>query len=58
MRKGNSLKLADFGFAQQLNGRGTIKGDAGSPLYMSWELMKKKEYTSKCDVWALGVLFY
>jgi serine/threonine protein kinase len=30
----------------------------GTPLYMSAEILKGIAYTSKCDVWALGIIFY
>jgi len=30
----------------------------GSPLYMAPEVIKNEKYSSKVDVWALGVLTY
>ena len=30
----------------------------GTPLYMSLEVLKGESYTSKCDIWALGTIFY
>lgn len=30
----------------------------GTPLYMSSEVLKGSPYTSKCDIWAVGVIFY
>jgi len=30
----------------------------GSPLYMAPELVAGQKYTSKIDVWAIGVLTY
>ena len=30
----------------------------GTPLYMSLEILKGEKYTSKCDIWALGFIFY
>jgi serine/threonine protein kinase len=60
MTKGNILKLGDFGFAKQChNGKTQINQSAvGTPLYMSLEILKGDEYTSKCDIWALGFIFY
>ena len=29
-----------------------------SPLYASPQLLENMEYSSKCDVWSTGVLFY
>lgn len=30
----------------------------GTPLYMPIEILKSENYTSKCDIWALGFIFY
>lgn len=30
----------------------------GTPLYQSPQLLAGKTYTYKCDVWALGMIFY
>lgn len=30
----------------------------GTPLYMSVQILKGEDYTSKCDIWALGFIFY
>lgn len=32
--------------------------EAGTPRYMAPEFVKNQPYTSKIDVWALGVIFY
>jgi len=53
------LKLADFGFAKYVISHTTLqKSIVGTPLYMSPQLLKRVKYTSKCDVWSLGVIFY
>lgn len=53
------LKLADFGFAKYVISHNAMqKSIVGTPLYMSPELLKRIKYTSKCDVWSLGVIFY
>jgi len=59
MKKGNILKLGDFGFAKQMReGTQMAATCVGTPLYMSLELLKGENYTSKCDIWALGFIFY
>ena len=30
----------------------------GTPIYMSPQVLKQKSYTTKTDIWSLGVLFY
>jgi serine/threonine-protein kinase ULK/ATG1 len=35
-----------------------LKSMVGTPLYMAPQILKREKYTSKCDVWSMGVLFY
>lgn len=58
MKKGNTLKLGDFGFAKQIDQKSMVSTAVGTPLYMSLEILKGDKYTSKCDIWALGFIFY
>ena len=53
------MKIGDFGFAKRNVSR-KMKNETsvGTPLYMSTQLLKGQAYTSKCDVWAIGVIFY
>jgi len=30
----------------------------GSPIYMAPEVLKGESYTSKTDVWSMGIVFY
>lgn len=30
----------------------------GTPLYMSPQILSKKLFSSKCDIWSLGMTFY
>ena len=54
-----TVKIGDFGFAKRNVSR-NMKSETsvGTPLYMSGEVLKGIAYTSKCDVWAVGVIFY
>lgn len=58
MKKGY-VKIADFGFAKELvNVNEAIFSNVGSPLYSAPQILENKEYTSKCDIWSLGILIY
>lgn len=53
------MKICDFGFSKKSNSkRMKHKTVVGTPLYMSIEILKGQQYTSKCDIWALGFIFY
>lgn len=53
------MKICDFGFSKKsTNKRLKHKTIVGTPLYMSLEILKGQPYTSKCDIWALGFIFY
>jgi serine/threonine protein kinase len=53
------MKICDFGFSKKTSSK-RIKHNTivGTPLYMSLEILKGRPYTSKCDIWALGFIFY
>lgn len=52
--------LIDFGFACELqNGDKTVlKESVGTPSYMSPEMLQRKNYTFKSDIWSLGVVLF
>ena len=53
------LKLADFGFSKKDRAkRMAAQTMVGTPMYMSIQILKGMPYSSKCDIWALGVIFY
>ncbi len=49
--------LMDFGTGRELND-GSIKGLAGTPLYLAPELLSGGEATIRSDIYSVGVLLY
>ena len=57
--KGAAVKLADFGLAIELqNEQQAWFGFAGTPGYLSPEVLKKEPYGKPVDIWACGVILY
>jgi serine/threonine protein kinase len=54
----NLLKICDFGFARYFENDIMLGTICGSPLYMAPEIMNKKKYNSKVDLWSLGIIIY
>ena len=52
------LKITDFGLARYYNNDNMITTICGSPLYMAPEILKKKKYSIKSDLWSVGVILY
>ena len=51
-------KLADFGFAKQLEPDGRTYTRCGTPEYVAPEMLTKKGHNAAVDLWSLGVLVY
>ncbi|EGC36669.1 hypothetical protein DICPUDRAFT_150846 [Dictyostelium purpureum] len=49
------VKIADFGVSEKLNGASQSKEMIGTPLWMAPEVILKKNYDYKADVWSLGI---
>ncbi|UMM30127.1 hypothetical protein L5515_012138 [Caenorhabditis briggsae] len=56
--KGAAVKLADFGLAIEVNDSEAWHGFAGTPGYLSPEVLKKDPYSKPVDIWACGVILY
>ncbi|KAM7449779.1 Calcium/calmodulin-dependent protein kinase type II subunit gamma [Porites harrisoni] len=57
--KGAAVKLADFGLAIEVDGdKLGWYGFAGTPGYLSPEVLKKEPYGRPVDLWACGVILY
>lgn len=53
------VKVTDFGFAKALSSsRELTRTVIGTPLYMSPQILSKQPYSSKCDIWSIGVIYY
>ncbi|XP_056881371.1 serine/threonine-protein kinase ULK3 isoform X6 [Takifugu flavidus] len=55
---GSVLKLADFGFAQYMSPWDEHSVLRGSPLYMAPEMVCRRQYDSRVDLWSVGVILY
>ncbi|XP_012716888.2 calcium/calmodulin-dependent protein kinase type II delta 1 chain isoform X3 [Fundulus heteroclitus] len=57
--KGAAVKLADFGLAIEVQGdHQAWFGFAGTPGYLSPEVLRKDPYGKPVDMWACGVILY
>lgn len=52
------VKIADFGFAKKATSNPKETVNVGSPLYMSPEALQGNIYTTKNDIWSVGVILY
>jgi serine/threonine protein kinase len=56
------IKLIDFGFAKVVESNTMNETFCGTPMYMAPEIFKSREdnkkYTSKSDLWSLGIILY
>ncbi|XP_065565645.1 calcium/calmodulin-dependent protein kinase type II alpha chain-like [Artemia franciscana] len=56
---GAAVKLADFGLAIEVQDQTRAwYGFAGTPGYLSPEMLKKEPYGNAVDIWASGVILY
>ncbi|PSC74948.1 Kinase superfamily isoform 4 isoform A [Micractinium conductrix] len=55
---GGTLKIADFGFARNLQPQGLAETLCGSPLYMAPEILHFHKYDAKADLWSIGAILY
>ncbi|EGR32514.1 protein kinase domain protein [Ichthyophthirius multifiliis] len=56
-----SVKIADFGFSKVIETgmeEPILVSFVGTPLYMSPQVLQQQSYSSKTDIWSLGILYY
>ncbi len=50
------VKICDFGWA--VHSKQLRKTNCGTPLYISPQIVRLEQYSSKIDVWNIGILTY
>ncbi|KAL4492576.1 hypothetical protein ABPG72_007689 [Tetrahymena utriculariae] len=54
----SNLKVIDFGASTKFDHNEKLTKRIGTPFYVAPEILTKKPYDEKCDVWSLGVIMY
>jgi len=54
----SAFKLADFGFAKEMDEADGFRNPAGTLGYAAPEVLEKRQYGPACDVWSAGVVLY
>ncbi len=59
LNKNKEIKIGDFGISKSLD-QSVMAATAmiGTPYYLSPEMVEGKPYSTKADIWALGVILY
>lgn len=52
------MLLSDFGFASYMSPWDEQSALRGSPLYMAPEMVCRRQYDSRVDLWSVGVILY
>ena len=58
LHQNGNLKIADFGMSKVQDQHALLRSHVGTPYYMAPQILQKIDYTRKCDIWSLGVIFY
>ncbi|EED86973.1 predicted protein, partial [Thalassiosira pseudonana CCMP1335] len=52
------VRLADFGFAQHVHAPNSLTSQCGTPFFVAPEVINRKPYDQKVDMWSIGVTAY
>jgi len=52
------IRLADFGFAQHVHAPNSLTSQCGTPFFVAPEVINRKPYDQKVDMWSIGVTTY
>ena len=52
------LKVIDFGTSRLFDPSKKMRQRIGTPYYIAPEVLSKKGYNEKCDIWSCGVIMY
>ena len=50
--------MADFGFAQHVHAPNSLTSQCGTPFFVAPEVINRKPYDKKVDMWSIGVTCY
>lgn len=56
--KNGKPKIADFGLSRRVSSNQTLVSAVGTKIYSSPQIVINSEYTTKCDIWSFGAIFY
>ena len=54
----SSVILADFGFATRVYSNNSLNKQCGTPYFVAPEILLRKGYDTKADMWSIGVIIY
>jgi len=52
------IKIADFGFAARVHTPKSLTKQCGTPFFVPPEILMKKPYDQRCDMWSCGCIVY
>jgi calcium-dependent protein kinase len=52
------IKLSDFGFSCLIPNDGLMNEHLGTPIYNAPEILLRRKYNCKCDIWSVGVILF